>query len=142
MAIARAQAALRAVAASGTTQREIAAILGVSQSAVSQQLKTSARIGSLHPGKALQASADVLKAVAAEHGFTKLAVFGSVARGEASDKSDIDLLVQPPKGASVKDIARLKATFERILAREIDLITYGGLKPVIDDDILREAVLL
>ena len=48
----------------------------------------------------LEAAAPVLKAMAAERGFTRLAVFGSVARGEARPDSDFDFLVRAPKGTS------------------------------------------
>jgi predicted nucleotidyltransferase/DNA-binding CsgD family transcriptional regulator len=138
----QARAALRAMVATGMGQQEIADALGVSQPAVSQQLRTASKLGDLPPGEVLEASAEVLKAVASEAGFAKLAVFGSVARGEASDTSDIDLLVEQPEGTSLRDLTRLKRVFEQVLGRDVDLITYGGLKPVIDDDVKRDAVLL
>ena len=74
--------------------------------------------------------------------FERLAVFGSVARGDARDDSDIDLLVDAPPGAAIKELLALRGTFEQILGRPIDLITYGALKPGLDDDIRREAALL
>lgn len=132
--------ALRAMLAIGASQREVAADLGVTQPAVSQQLKGSRDLAGVHPETLLEAAAPVLVDVARLKGFDRLAVFGSVARGQARIDSDIDLLVDAPQGAAIKDLLSLRSTFEEILGRPIDLITYGGLKAGIDDDIRREAV--
>jgi len=69
-------------------------------------------------------------------------VFGSIARGEARQDSDIDLLVDAPPGTSSFEFTRFKQLIEQVLGREIDLISYGGMKPKLDDDIRRDAVLL
>lgn len=132
--------ALRALTADGTSQRRVAEDLGVSQPAVSQQLRAGAGLGAQHPATLLEAAAPVLRALAAEHGYTRLSVFGSVARGEARADSDIDLIVEAPEGTSTLEFVAFKQIIERVLGREVDLIEFGGLKPRIDDDILREAV--
>ena len=134
--------ALRALLATGSSQREVAATLGISQPAVSQQLKTSRELAQVHPERLLSAAAPVLVDVARAQGFERLAVFGSVARREARADSDIDLLVEAPPRAAIKGLLALRDTFEQILGRPVDLITYGALKPGLDDDIRREAVLL
>lgn len=134
--------ALRAMSAEGMSQRQIADAVGITQPAVSQQLKFAQHLDDFHPQALLEAAAPILKAVAAEHGYTRLAVFGSVARHQARADSDIDLIVEAPPGISSFDFIRFKQLVERVLGREIDLIDYGGLKPALDDDIRREAVLL
>jgi len=134
--------ALRAMAATGMSQREIAAALGISQPAVSQQLKTAQDLTRVHPEALVEAAAPVLRRIAEESGYGRLAVFGSVARGEARQDSDIDLLVESPEGTSSFGFIRFKQLLERVLGRQIDLIDYGGLKPKLDDDIRRDAVLL
>jgi predicted nucleotidyltransferase len=134
--------ALRAMRAGGLSQRQIAAALGISQPAVSQQLKFAPELGEVHPSVLLEAAAPILKALAAEHGYTRLAVFGSLARGQAGPDSDIDLIVEAPEGTSSFGFVRFKQLIEQVLGRDIDLIDYGGLKPRLDDDIRREAVLL
>jgi predicted nucleotidyltransferase len=98
--------------------------------------------GQVHPELLLDAAAPALKALAAERGYGKLAVFGSVACERARRDSDIDLLVEPPRGASSFDFVEFKMLLEQVLGREIDLISWGGLKPGLDDDIRREAVML
>lgn len=133
---------LRALVASGMSQRQIAESLGVTQPTVSQQLKFSPELDEVHPEDLIAAAAPILKALATDHGYRRLAVFGSVARRGARPDSDIDLIVEAPDGTSTCGFIRLKALIEKVLGREIDLIEYGGLKPKLDDDVRREAVLL
>jgi len=134
--------ALRAMVATGMSQRQIADAIGISQPAVSQQLKFAPELEEVHAEVLLEAAAPILKTLAAEQGYSRLAVFGSVARHQARHDSDIDLLVEAPEGTSSFGFIRFKQLIERVLGREIDLIDYGGLKPKLDDDIRREAVLL
>ena len=134
--------ALRAMVASGMSQRQIANTLGITQPAVSQQLKFAPELGDVHPEVLLEAAVPIVKALAAQHGYTRLAVFGSVARQQARQDSDIDLLVEAPEGTSTFGFIRFKQLVEQVLGREIDLVSYGGLKSKLDDDIRREAVLL
>lgn len=134
--------ALRAMVATGMSQRQIAETLKISQPAVSQQLKFSPDIEAMHPSDLLEAATPVIKVLAAERGYRRLAVFGSVARGEAQSTSDIDLIVESPTGTSSFDFLRFKQLLERVLGREIDLVDYGGLRPQLDDDIRLEAAIL
>ena len=69
-------------------------------------------------------------------------MFGSVARGQARQDSDIDLLVDAPPGTSSFAFISFKHLIEQVFGRGIDLISYGGLKSKMDDDIRRDAVLL
>lgn len=134
--------ALRALVAAGSSQREIAHALGVTQPAVSQQLKAAQHVTTVHPELLLEAAAPILVHVARTRGFDRLAVYGSVARGQARPDSDVDLLVEPPADAGIKDVVALRDTLQAILGRPVDLVTYGGLRDGRDDDIRREAVLL
>lgn len=134
--------ALRAMVATGMSQRQIAEALGITQPAVSQQLKFAPELDDVHPEVLMQAAAPILNALAAERGYSRLAVFGSVARHRARKDSDIDLLVEAPEGTSSFDFLRFKQLIEGVLGREVDLVSYGGLKARLDDDIRREAVLL
>ena len=134
--------ALRAMVASGMSQREVAEGVGVSQPAVSQQLRFAPDLEQVDATMLLEAGAPVLKALAADRGFTRLAVFGSVARGEAGPDSDIDLLVRAPRGTSSFGLVKFQQLIEDVLGRHIDLVEYGSLKAGRDNDIRREAVLL
>ena len=130
---------LRAMLAGGASQRQVAEALGVSQSAISQRL-ASAAAERVNPMKLVMAGGDILRDVAAQNGYTDLAVFGSVARGEARDDSDVDLLVQAPPGTTLSRLSAFEETLEAILGCSVDLVSYGGLKPGVDDDIRRDAV--
>ncbi len=134
--------ALRAMSASGISQRKIAEFVGITQPAVSQQLKFAPELVAVHPELLLEAAAPILKSLAHDHNYSRLAVFGSVGRGEARADSDIDLIVQSPQGTSSFDFIRFRQLIEQVLGREIDLVDYGGLKPKLDDDIRRDAVVL
>ncbi len=134
--------ALRAMLATGMSQRQIAEALGVTQPAISQQLKAAPKLGAVHPEVILTAAAPILKAIAADHGYRRLAVFESVARQQARQNSDIDLLVEAPPGTSSFDFIRFQRLVEQVVGREIDLVDYGRLKPRIDDDIRAEAMVL
>jgi uncharacterized protein len=134
--------ALRAMLATGMSQREVGEAVGISQSAVSQQLRHAPDLDSVGVQELLQLAAPVLKALAEDHGYRRLAVFGSVARGEAGPESDIDLLVDAPPDTSSFGFVKFQQLLERVLGREVDLVSYGGLKIELDQDIRRDAVLL
>lgn len=132
--------ALRAMIAAGMSQREIAMALGISQPAVSQQLRAASDLSTVHPEKLIEAAAPVLLRLAEDAGYGRLAVFGSVARRQAGQDSDIDLLVEAPEGTSSFGFVKFKQLIEQVLGRQIDLVDYRGLTPRLDDDISREAV--
>lgn len=83
----------------------------------------------------LDAHADELRRLGAK----SLALFGSLARGEGSDSSDIDLLVelQPKTFDAYMDV---KLFLEKILGRKIDLVLADAVKPRLRSVILAEAV--
>jgi len=82
---------------------------------------------------------DILS-VAARHGASAVRVFGSVARGEAREESDVDFLVELEPGRSLLDHAALVIDLEDLLARRVDVATVRGLREDVREDILREAV--
>ena len=82
--------------------------------------------------------AEILR-VCAKHGARNVRVFGSVARQEADDRSDIDFLVDLEPGRSLLDLGGLQYDLEQILGRRVDVVTVKGLKRRIRSRILREA---
>lgn len=77
--------------------------------------------------------------VADAHGARNVRVFGSVARGDAGPDSDIDFLVEMPKGRSLLDLVGLWQDLEELLGRKVDVVTDGGISPYLKDRILTEA---
>jgi uncharacterized protein len=82
---------------------------------------------------------DDIKAVAARHHGRRVRLFGSVARGEEREDSDIDLLVDFVSGSSLFDLLRLNRELEALLRHPVDVVSRGGLKAR-DRAILDEAV--
>ena len=80
--------------------------------------------------------------VSARHGARNVRVFGSVARGEADEASDIDFLVEMEPGRSLLDLGGLQVDLESLLGRRVDVVTVRGLKARIRSTVLREAVLV
>jgi hypothetical protein len=82
---------------------------------------------------------DILR-LAAEHGAQHIRVFGSVARGEADDQSDIDFLVEMEPGRSLLDMGGLLMDLQKLLGCQVDVVSVKGLKARIRDRVLKEAV--
>ncbi len=80
--------------------------------------------------------------IAAKHGAHNVRVFGSVARGEADETSDVDFLVEMEPGRSLLDLGGLLIDLEGLLGRPVDVVTERGLKPRIRPRVLNEAVAL
>ena len=73
-------------------------------------------------------------------GVRRLALFGSVVRGEARAGSDVDLLVQfDPDQKTLRNFMSLSFLLEERLQRRVELVTTEGLSPFIGPHILREA---
>jgi len=78
--------------------------------------------------------------IAAEHGASQIRVFGSVARGQDREGSDLDLLVRLEPGRSLLDHVGLKQDLEELLGHHVDVVVEGGVSPYLSDRILSEAV--
>lgn len=88
-----------------------------------------------------QRRADIL-AVASRYGATTVRVFGSVARGEDDENSDIDFLVELEEGRSLLDLGGLVVELRDLLGHPVDVVTVRGLKDRIRARVLAEAVSL
>ncbi|NPV58385.1 MAG: nucleotidyltransferase family protein [Actinobacteria bacterium] len=73
-----------------------------------------------------------------KHDVIRASVFGSVARGEDDEKSDLDILVELSGDKSLLDLAGLKIELEEILGRNVDVLTYESLHPLLKTRILSE----
>ncbi len=75
-----------------------------------------------------------------KNGIKRAAFFGSIVRGEMTDESDIDILIEFEGRKSLLDLAGLKLDLEDALKRRVDLLTYRSLHPMLKDRILAELV--
>ncbi len=69
-----------------------------------------------------------------------LAIFGSVARNEATEHSDIDMLVEFNASVGLFEFLSLQDYLQELLGKEVDLVTPAALKPQLRDKILQEAI--
>jgi uncharacterized protein len=88
----------------------------------------------------LGTKAEALAEAARRHGARTLYVFGSVARGDATAGSDVDLLAEFSRPVGLFEFVRFKRELEVILGRPVDLTTPEALKPSMREAILREAI--
>ena len=78
--------------------------------------------------------------LAEKHGATNVRVFGSAARGEATENSDIDFLVAFEPGYTLWDYIALTQDLEDLIGRRVDVVQERLLRDEIRDDVLAEAV--
>jgi uncharacterized protein len=78
--------------------------------------------------------------LAARHGARNVRVFGSLARGEGREGSDLDLLVTLGEGRSLLDLVGLKQDLEDLVHRSVDVVTERALSPHLRASVLSEAV--
>ena len=88
----------------------------------------------------LEAKREEILRVAAKRGARNVRIFGSVARGEADEASDIDILVDLEPGRSLLDLGGLWSELNELLGRKVEVVTEKGLRERIRDRVLREAV--
>lgn len=75
-----------------------------------------------------------------EAGVTRSSVFGSYARGENKKNSDIDLLIDFPRGKGLFEYVDLQDKLTEAIGRKVDLVTYDAIHPLLRDRILAEQV--
>ena len=87
--------------------------------------------------KAIDQQSEVLTK---KYKIKSIGVFGSVARGDNTKRSDVDILVEFSEPIGLFKFIGLENYLSDVLKRKVDLVTKKGLKPAIKDDILREVV--
>jgi predicted nucleotidyltransferase len=88
----------------------------------------------------LRAMRDQILYLAQKHGASNIRVFGSVARGDATDQSDVDLLVAFNDQTSLLDRAGLLIELQELLNCRVDVISDRAIKPYLSPYILKDAV--
>lgn len=93
-------------------------------------------------GKRVAAERDTLRELLNRHRFTNPEVFGSIARGEDHEGSDVDILVDIPPGTSIIDIIRIQHELEDLLGVPVDLVPRNDLKDRVRDGATKDAIAL
>lgn len=73
-----------------------------------------------------------------QNDVAKVGIFGSMARGEADDQSDVDLLVEFSKRKSLLALVALERQISAALGRKVDLLTEAAISPYLRDRIKRD----
>ena len=88
----------------------------------------------------IMAKRDIIHKLAKLHKVEKVFVFGSCARKEETPDSDIDFLMEFEHGASFRDNIEFEDDLKKLFQRKVDIVSTHGLHPLIEDDVLREAI--
>ncbi|MEK6855980.1 MAG: nucleotidyltransferase domain-containing protein [Nanoarchaeota archaeon] len=81
----------------------------------------------------------VIISILKSYNVKKAGIFGSYARGENTKKSDIDIIIEPPKGMGY-DFVGLALDLEKKLKKKVDLLSYNGISPYFKKSILEDEV--
>ena len=93
--------------------------------------------GVMHP--LIETQRARILALAKRHGLQDVRVFGSMARGDADDASDVDLLVSLAPNKTGLALGALLVDLEELLDRRVEVLTEGGLHSEIRDQVLKKA---
>jgi uncharacterized protein len=94
----------------------------------------------MRPSEVLPEHRDAIRRMVLESGMANPRLFGSAARGEDSESSDLDLLVDPSPETSLLDLAKLQVRLEAATGIKIDLLTPKALPGNFRDKVLTEAI--
>lgn len=90
----------------------------------------------------LRQKRDQILRITESYGARNVRIFGSVARGEESPESDLDLLVDLEPDRNLLDLSHLIIDLQDLLGRKVDVVEPEGLHWYIRDRVLKEAVAL
>jgi predicted nucleotidyltransferase len=94
----------------------------------------------MRPTEALEAHRSALRAMATRHRVQNMRVFGSVLNAGDTERSDLDLLVDPTPQTTLMDIAALQVEAEHMLGVRVDVVTPKSLPAAFRERVVREAV--
>jgi len=77
-----------------------------------------------------------------EYGVTKGAIFGSYARGEETEDSDVDLLFSIGKSMPLSIWNEMENKIQKAIGKRVDFIEYGSLSRRVEEEVLKEAVVI
>lgn len=91
------------------------------------------------PSEILARNIDAVRAIIARYPVSNPRLFGSAARGEDTERSDLDILVDPTDDTSLFDLAGIKIDLEALLGTVVDVATPDALRPGHRERVLRDA---
>ena len=94
----------------------------------------------MRPSKALRTYREQIRSVVLAHRATNVRVFGSVARGEDTDASDLDLLIDPTPETSLMDIGAIRFELKTLLGINVDVLTPNSIPDTYREQVLQESI--
>lgn len=94
----------------------------------------------MKPSLALEAHRSAVRRVVESHRARNARVFGSVAAGQDTDGSDLDLLIDPTPDTSLMDVAAIQVELECLLGVPVDVLTPNALPASFRQAVLQQAV--
>lgn len=93
----------------------------------------------MRPSEALALNRAAIRQVVASHRARNARVFGSVLRGQDTDTSDLDILVDPTPDTTLMDVAAIQVDLQRLLGVSVDVLTPRALPDAFRNRVLSEA---
>lgn len=94
----------------------------------------------MRPSQALQSHREAVRQIVLQHHARNARVFGSVLRGEDTDGSDLDLLVEPTPETTLMDIGAIRYELRKLLGVPVDVLTPKALPDHFREQVLLEAM--
>ena len=94
----------------------------------------------MRPSQALQSHREAVRQIVLQHHALNVRVFGSVLRGEDTDDSDLDLLVEPTPETTLMDIGAIRYELRKLLGIPVDVLTPKALPESFREQVLSEAM--
>jgi predicted nucleotidyltransferase len=89
----------------------------------------------MRPSTSIAEHGDQVREILERAGLRNARLFGSTARGEDTDQSDVDLLVEAPLGTTLYDLARVELALEDLLGCKVEVVTQGFLAPDVAENV-------
>jgi len=96
----------------------------------------------MRPSLALQTHREAIRQIALRHHVKQVRVFGSALHGDDTEKSDLDLLVEPTPSTTLMDIGAIRYELRQLLGIPVDVLTPKALPDNCRAQIMAEAVLV
>jgi len=96
----------------------------------------------MRPSLLLEANRIAVREIALRHRVRNVRVFGSVLRGDDTEGSDLDVLVEPTGDTTLMDVAAIQVELERLLGINVDVLTPNALPDKFRSQVMAEAILV
>jgi|SRR5665213_599709 len=89
----------------------------------------------MRPSVSIAAHRDRVREILERHRMANPRIFGSAARGNDTDGSDLDILIEAPPGTTLYDLARVELELEALLGCNVEVLTKGFLAPDVAESV-------